>query len=219
MVSRPSRPHPRWTPWAASTPRRSPRLRAQASFVPVSVSTDPSPPGMTACPHSVIARSPRVHGPVEWLPRRLPLAGRLGRSPVDAGIAWTRPVGMGERAQCPHDQGRRPPSRADPRGGHRQGLQLGDVLRRLPRPRHPPVGPAPTQPAPAAPTSCSSSFSTRWPSCGSSCCSTSCTRPASCSPPTSWDRRSSGSRGSSTCRSSWSSSGTCSPPSRPASTP
>ena len=42
----------------------------------------------------------------------------------------------------------------------------GDVVRRLPRPRHPAVGAAPAQPSRRSTTSCSSSSSTRSPSCG-----------------------------------------------------
>ena len=55
-----------------------------------------------------------------------------------------------QAAQCPHDRGCRGPGPASARGGHLDRLQPGDVVRRLPRPRHAAVGPAPPQPAAAA---------------------------------------------------------------------
>ena len=62
-----------------------------------------------------------------------------------SGVLVRRSSRRCERAQCRDERGRRRPGPARPRGGDRQGLQHGDVLRRLPRPGDAPVGAAPAQ--------------------------------------------------------------------------
>ena len=124
--------------------------------------------GSTSSPQ----RGRRARAAARGLPRDLAKAGREGGAGGDGhGIpAWStgrdrpgaRRVGgtagrcrRGGRscydgAQCPHERGCRRPGPARAGGGDLHRLHPGDVVRRLPRPRHPAVGAAPAQPAGAA---------------------------------------------------------------------